>query len=157
MVQRLVLPLSVRIGRWLSLVWGVVLALALSVRYFWLPAIIPIHWNLWGEVDNYGGRWVVFLLAGIVLVLTIGMFALSFYPQHFNYPVEVTEENAERVYREGVRCVVWVTLAMQLLFSVLFFDFFGGWAPSWLLWVGIVLVLISIPIFYWRMKRAGRS
>lgn len=49
-----------------------------------LPARIPTHWNIKGEVDGYGGKWTLFvfpMIMAFMLVLFYFMPALS--PKHF--------------------------------------------------------------------------
>jgi uncharacterized membrane protein len=49
-----------------------------------LPAQIPTHWNIRGEVDGYGGKWTLFLMPAMMagmLVLFYFLPALS--PKHF--------------------------------------------------------------------------
>ncbi len=64
-----------------SLTVPVVISLVLSALLFaasgwaWqqlpMDARVPIHWNIEGKVDGYGGRGTLFLLPGMVLGLTL--------------------------------------------------------------------------------------
>ncbi|QRN85221.1 SdpI family protein [Clostridia bacterium] len=58
------------------------------LAYRHLPAQIPIHWNINGEVDNYGSR--AFGVFGIPFI-TLGVFLLFYFlpnldPRKHNYP-----------------------------------------------------------------------
>lgn len=99
-------------------VWLTAIAVGIAaVRYAALPDQIPVHFNLAGEPDGWGSRSSILVLAGIGLVLVVGTALLSRYPRAFNYPREITEENAQRVYRAGEEMMVWVTAACAILFT----------------------------------------
>ncbi len=56
---------------------GPVLIVAMLALALWafprLPAEVPSHWNAQGEVDGWSGRWIVFLPAGVSLLLWLLM------------------------------------------------------------------------------------
>lgn len=64
-----------------------------------LPNPVPRHFNAAGEPDAYGSKYFMMLLP----LLAIGSYILFNFlykrPHTFNYPVKITEENAERQYR----------------------------------------------------------
>ena len=64
-----------------------------------LPEIIPRHFNIDGEPDGFSQKNIIWTLPVIGFVIYIGMFFLNKYPHIFNYPKEITEENAERQYK----------------------------------------------------------
>lgn len=89
--------------------------LALLIGYATLPNEIPIHFNLAGVADGWGPKRYVFVLVGVFGALVFGSAWLSTKPHLFNYPTEITESNAQAIYREGERMVVWAALAISLL------------------------------------------
>src|SRR5215213_5719111 len=59
--------------------WYPALLIALSVIvsaivYPQLPERVPTHWNLRGEINGYGSRWVTTLLFPLLLVAMWGLF-----------------------------------------------------------------------------------
>lgn len=57
---------------------GVLTLAALAVAavvYQQLPERVPIHWNIHGEVDGYGGRGSIFLMPGFMAAM-LGLFAV---------------------------------------------------------------------------------
>ncbi|WP_421877857.1 DUF1648 domain-containing protein [Marinoscillum sp.] len=73
--------------------------------YSALPDTIPSHYNAAGEADGFSGKNVIWTLPAIGLVMFIGLTILNRFPHIFNYPTEVTEENAERLYRGGTKLI----------------------------------------------------
>jgi uncharacterized membrane protein len=87
-----------------------------AVYYNQLPERIPSHFNARGGVDSYGSRFMVWLLPMTGLFVYILLTILSRYPHVFNFPVEVTAENAERLYRAGLVTIRIMKSGMLLLF-----------------------------------------
>ena len=54
--------------KWL-LYLGIISFIATVIIYSRLPDQIPIHWNVKGEVDNYGGRYSALILGALPVVL----------------------------------------------------------------------------------------
>lgn len=93
------------------LLWAVVV-----FAYSKLHEIVPTHFNFKGEADHYGGREILFLFPAISLVLTISFLLLSRIPHVYNYPINITEFNAGRLYRQGTRFMLSITLMLNLMF-----------------------------------------
>lgn len=102
--------------RWISLGVALAMSVVLLASYPSLPETIPIHFNVAGKADGWGPRSAILMLVGVFTVLASAITWLSFRPHLFNYPVEVTEENAQAVYREGERTLVWVCAAMTMAY-----------------------------------------
>lgn len=127
----------------------------LLVRYPSLPDTVATHFDAGGQADDWGPRWCVLVLAAIMLLLSLGMAALSTRPRWFNVPIELTERTAQAVYREGERVMVWTVLAMQLVYlgiaSSVLRD--GGGA---LIALGLAGMVAAVIVGAVRMVRAGR-
>ncbi len=100
---------------------GVVIGFALAIAE-WndLPARIPSHFGADGRPDAYGPRSTLLWLPLLSLALLVGLSLLARRPEHFNYPVALTPENAARqarLARELVAMlqagVVWLFVVMQ--------------------------------------------
>lgn len=59
---------SENIKIWIIFALTLIIA-AISYRY--LPDQIPIHFNVAGEIDNYGGKYFIFLFPGIILFMIL--------------------------------------------------------------------------------------
>lgn len=91
-----------------------------QVIYFWnkLPNQIPIHMNVFGEVDGWGGKGTLLVLPIIAVLIFLPLFFLSRYPHVFNYPVQITAENAPKLYLEARRMLVLINFETILFFAI---------------------------------------
>jgi hypothetical protein len=81
------------------------------VRYASLPETVATHFDRVGEPDHWGPKWAVLAAATLVAAAIEALVCLARQPQLFNYLAKVTEANAQAVYREGERAVIWAALA----------------------------------------------
>lgn len=89
--------------------------------YNQLPETFPLHFNASGEPDGFSQKNMLWTLPAIGLVLYIGMSILNRYPHLFNYPKEITEENAPRQYRIATKLIrsLNMLIAVSLFYLVL--------------------------------------
>jgi uncharacterized membrane protein len=131
----------------LALIAAMFATAALSWPY--LPAHIPVHWNLQGEVDHYGGKFTGLLLLPLV---TLGLYALLLVlprldPGYVNYPSFAGTYNVIRIALVVFQAVLYavivlaafgqpldvgafVTLGVGVLFVVLG-NVMGKIRPNW--------------------------
>jgi len=87
--------------------------------YSELPDTIPIHFNGRGEPDGWGGKGFLWFLP----VLGLGIYALMTFlnksPHTFNYPVQITEENAEWQYTLATRAIRFLKAVICLSFALI--------------------------------------
>jgi hypothetical protein len=81
------------------------------------PEIVPIHYNIRGEVDGYGSADTLIMLPILSILTYVGMTILNKYPHIFNFPTVVTEQNALRLYKIATRTVRWLKLLVCLLYA----------------------------------------
>ncbi len=85
---------------------GVLILIGLPTFYYTdLPDLVPKHYNLNGEPDDYSGKGIIWAMPIIGLIIYAGMLLLNKHPNIFNYPKEVTEENAEQLYRIATKMI----------------------------------------------------
>lgn len=118
---KLIIPLEKHdlIVIWLT--WIAIFALWIIAVYGFvhLPETIPVHFNVKGEADGFGGKWSLFFLPALGIVMVVGLSILNRYPEIFNYPVKITPENAERQYKLATRLIRYVNLSMALMFLLI--------------------------------------
>lgn len=97
---------------WVAFLWWFTLK-----NYNTLPERIPIHFDLQGQPDGFGGKIYAFLMP----VLALGLYAVFAYgtrhPEDTNFPVEITEQNMNAqflIMKIGLR-ILFVVLAMVFL------------------------------------------
>jgi uncharacterized membrane protein len=97
------------------------LALLALTAYWWprLPAIIPTHFGVDGRPNAYGSKATILYLPALLLLLTTLFSVLARYPWIFNYPVDITPENAARQYRRGRTLLAVMNAVMATLFAVI--------------------------------------
>ena len=94
------------------------LMIGLPIYYFnQLPDTIPSHFNALGEPDAYSKKNSIWTLPIVGLFTYIGLFALNGYPHIFNYPTEITEDNAERQYRIATKLLRTMNLVIAAGFA----------------------------------------
>ncbi|MEO9966584.1 MAG: DUF1648 domain-containing protein [Reichenbachiella sp.] len=82
-----------------------------------LPDAIPRHFNAAGEPDRFSQKNTIWSMPALGLFSYISMFILNKFPHIFNYPKEITEENAERQYRIATKLI----RTLNMLISASFF------------------------------------
>jgi len=94
---------------WVVFLWGFTLK-----KYSTLPERIPVHFDMQGKADGFGGKIYAFLMP----VLALGLYALFVYglrhPEDTNFPVEITDQNMNAqflIMKIGLR-ILFVILAV---------------------------------------------
>jgi len=87
-------------------------------NYLNLPETIPVHFDLKGRPDGYGGKLTLLILPMLTTVLWAGLFILNRLPHIFNFPVKITPENAHRQYKLATRFIRVTNLTLVLIFFV---------------------------------------
>jgi hypothetical protein len=124
-----------------------------------LPDFIPIHFSEIGIPDSNTEKYGIFAFPIIGFVLFIGLSIINKYPYLFNYPVEITEDNAEKIYTHTVRTlrllkVVIVLLFLKLVLSIVNISFGeSDGLGSWFLPIFLISIFLPILIMVIQMYR----
>ncbi|PSL05762.1 DUF1648 domain-containing protein [Cecembia rubra] len=98
---------------------ALVLLLVIPIYYYpELPDRIPKHYDATGQVTAYGGKGILWVMPIIGLITYAGLFFINKVPHIFNYPTEITTENAERQYRIATRMIR--TLNVIIVYTFLY-------------------------------------
>lgn len=152
--------------------WALEVLTSLSLLWALVPLVyygdlnpekkIPIHYNTLGAIDGWGDRsFLLFLPIGAFLFF-VGLSLLDKYYTKFNYPIQVTEANAEGLYRLGVRLIRHIKFFIVLLFAylgnaTLALAMNDGTALNQTdIYVAIVGLLLSVIVYYVKMLRLKR-
>ncbi|QGG47705.1 DUF1648 domain-containing protein [Heliorestis convoluta] len=111
----------------------------LIVMWSKLPVQVPAHFGITGEITRHGSKWelVILLIVGAGLYLL--MHVLEKYPHLHNYPIEITESNAEEAYRISRSLTVYIKNIILLLFALVMINSMIialGWGEG----IGFVLI-----------------
>lgn len=125
------------------------------IRWPHLPEQIPLHYNIAGEIDGYGGRGMLLLMPVIGLVSDAVVALAGRFPKSWNTGTKITLFNRVRVYRLVRDLMAELRLAMAL--------FFGGFAVYQSLLpehfsgnvIGLLTLLMFVPIvrYFVRLRR----
>ncbi|MBV6646155.1 MAG: DUF1648 domain-containing protein [Cyclobacteriaceae bacterium] len=134
------------------------------INYLELPATIPTHFNMKGEVDGYGHKSTIWVLPMIGVIMYIGFVILNKYPHIFNYPLEITEENAKRQYTLATRLIRQINLFTVSLFVYLETTIIsavksGGGSGFSMISIPIILIgsLIPIVVYLYQVNKTQSS
>lgn len=148
---------SIEILGWLSVlgiwIWTV-------SNYSRLPEIIPIHYDLSGKADGFGGKGNILTLPIAGTILFVGLTILNKYPHVFNFPIHLTKENVRREYTYATRLLRYLKLIIVVTFGIITLstiqnatgksDGLGVWFTP------LTLGLIFVPILYY-IRRAYKK
>jgi uncharacterized membrane protein len=139
---------------WTSIfaIWVLIFA-----NYDDLPDSIPVHYNVLGKADRFGEKENIFALPSIATVLFIGLTILNKFLHVFNFPVNITADNALGLYTRATRLIRYLKLIIVFIFGLMVFKTilaaeevethgFGG------LFLPLSLGLIFIPVIYYLIK-----
>ena len=99
----------------------VLLGATLFVFTTWqqIPDQIPLHFNLNGDVTNYGGKGSIIFLVAVAWVVYISLVVCIRFPKKWNLPVEITKENCQRIYGIARGMLSIFSLIVALLMTVI--------------------------------------
>lgn len=125
-------------------------------NYISLPDTIPIHFNASGHADGYGSKSTFFILPAIGTLLFILLTFLNKYPHIFNYPVNITEENAYQQYSNATRLVRYIKFSVEFTFLLIVWGIVQtvhGKSSGLGVWqLPLTLAMNLIPTIYFAVK-----
>ena len=126
---------------------------------FWIdaPEIVPVHYNIYGIADGFGNKTTLIILPVISIVTYLGLTLLNKFPYIFNFPVKVTEENRQILYKNATRVVRWTKFIMCLLFTVIVWQQIGvnDRINNTSLFILIACLIICFIVYIVKMIRTG--
>jgi uncharacterized membrane protein len=85
-----------------------------------IPPRVPVHFGARGLPDAWGARSSLLLLPVLGVALFVVLTVLERFPRLYNYPVRLTAQNAEALFRLGRQLVVTVKLTTTAILAYLF-------------------------------------
>lgn len=118
-------------------------------RWNQIPQQIPLHYNLVGEIDNWGSKDAVLLLPAISILIYAILTVLSFFPKFWNVSVIITEENKETVYFNMRNLFLSIKVEiMAIFFLILYYITIAQPMPIFIspLFLLIIVCTIIFPV-----------
>ncbi|MBI1882157.1 MAG: DUF1648 domain-containing protein, partial [Chloroflexi bacterium] len=99
---------------------GILLSIGMLVL-FWssLPALVPTHFGVSGDVDAWGDKRTLLILPGVSLILYLTLTIASRFPHKFNYPWPITAQNAGEQYHLARSLLAWLKAETIILFAII--------------------------------------
>lgn len=91
----------------------------LTISWNSIPEIIPTHFNFSGAPDSFGNKTSLFGVIGLSVGMHLLISLLTKVPGYYNYPVSVTEKNAEALYNIGRQLMLLLDLEISYMLSIL--------------------------------------
>lgn len=109
-------------------IWPVILAPVVYLAIVWnsLPASVPVHYNLQGNVDRYGNKNEMLIMLAVLTAVNIAVYLLL--PQVYRIdPKKYAGENKDRLYRITCAVVVFLSAVIcMIIYSTVHADFKSG-------------------------------
>lgn len=124
------------------------------IFFFWnhIPDRIPVHFNVSGEPNRWGKRESILIPSIIGTFVYLLLYMLSWFPHVHNYPVEITKENARKMYMTSRKMLSTINFVLTVLISIgLLATVTAGYSSAHLiLWFLLVLIvsIMSVIIYY---------
>jgi uncharacterized membrane protein len=95
--------------------------LVVATAFYWpmVPKMVPQHSDFFGKVDSWGPKWNLLAMPVIGAFAYVALTIVCRFPHTFNYPVPITEENAERQYRIALTVMRWLKMEIVWLLAYL--------------------------------------
>lgn len=116
----------------------------IALIYKTLPESLPIHFNFAGNPDGFGDRISVIFEPLISALVVIIVEIISHFPQLWNYPVKVTDENRDILY-----AITMVMISIIKAFVTIILLYAGlcsiySFLPISLIYVFVTLLFVVI-------------
>jgi uncharacterized membrane protein len=124
----------------------------IGIRYQKLPDKIPGHYNAAGEINRWGNKSEIFVTPIISILLYIFITVVTFFPQIWNVPGQLSESNRIAVYQ----CIKSMVICMKLemvgvFFYITYYMAYMKTLPAAFLPVMLVILFGTILFFIIRM------
>ena len=138
---------------WVSLV---IIWCFLIISFKNLPNSIPTHFNGVGKANGFGGKATIFNLPVIATILFVGLTILNKFPHFYNYPTDITKDNALIQYTNATRMIRYLKLIIVIIFGLITLktiqntegkaNGLGNW------FLPLTMAMIFIPLTYFIIK-----
>jgi len=108
------------LGEFLALLGALLMVAAIARYYPRLPATIPTHFNVAGQVDGWGSKQTLFMMPALgILLIYLPITILQRFPHTYNYMWPITEENARAQYQMARTFMIWLKAETTWMFTLI--------------------------------------
>jgi hypothetical protein len=128
------------------------------IQWNQIPQQVPMHYNVMGEIDKWGSKNGILFLPAISIFLYAFITMVSFFPQIWNVPVQITDENKEVVYLSSKDLLI--IMKVEILMSLFYINYHTVTAqplPITFLPVFMIVLFGTIIFFVRRIIRLGKG
>ncbi len=93
------------------------IAITLMANWSALPESLPIRLDLFGESEVMGERSLLLLIPFFALCALVALSVARRIPHRFNYIITISDENAERQYRNALQMMAWIKVEIAGIFA----------------------------------------
>ncbi|MEM8526848.1 MAG: DUF1648 domain-containing protein [Bacteroidota bacterium] len=139
----------------LTIIAIALLILLPTLNYGSLPDEVPTHFNAKGEADAWNSKLYLWILPSLGVLMAILMQLLTTIPHHYNYKVEITEENAPKQCQRGRTIIRFFNTFDTILFTVITWFIIraaqgdAGEMNKWMLPVILIATLFAVIYAFW--------
>lgn len=128
------------------------------IRWDQIPQQVPMHYNALGEIDSWGSKYQTLILPTISIFLYIFITVVSFFPQIWNVPVQITDKNKEAVYLSTKNLIIFLKVEMLTIFFYLNYHTVTA-QPLSITFLPILMIIIfgTLVFFIVRIIRLGNE
>lgn len=135
-----------------SVATAVILPVYFLFRAFRIDGNLPMQYTFSGGVSRVGSPAEAVLGISFLGLITVGVAVLTRYPQFFNFPFGLTEDNIQRQYKNAVQMLIWMTTGMALIMVVMLGSWLG-FLPVTMSVLPVAVLGVSLVFFIVRMAR----
>ena len=115
---------------------------------------LPSHFGFSGQPNSWGDKssLLVSLIIGMAIYIMISVIEL--FPRIWNFPVQLTEQNREKLITIALDSFILLKLVIVLAFGMInYWTITAHALPVWFLPLFLVILFGGVAFFIWKMVR----
>lgn len=109
-----------------------------------IPDIIPIHYDLFGNINGWGSKYIVICIPIMSVFIYILMTFVEKHPRLWNTGITINEKNKIAVYRNLLHLLCTSKLIVVSFFTYLTFHTIFIWRfPQWITFCFLIALVLN--------------
>ncbi|WP_186579475.1 DUF1648 domain-containing protein [Aquibacillus kalidii] len=121
-----------------------------------LPEKVPTHYNAFGEVDRWGGKYELVILPVIGILIMLLMTFFEKFPETHNYPKRLNQSNAKEFYLLSRKLINQIKNICLIIFAIILIESVSialGWINGFGWFLPIAILSVFLPIIVGIVKQ----